>query len=302
MREWCKQLLFATRPGKESVTTVTTDDSGSSAPLHQRIARDIRMQIEAGTLRDGETLPSSRELAERWRTSVFTISTVMKTLGEEGLIESRDRSRRIVRSPKPAAGARPRAAHVVLIGGYAGSGKTEFGRILARQSGWMIIDKDTTTRPVLEFALEALGLPPNDRESVEYVQKLRPLEYEALMSTAHENTECGVGAIVTAPFIKEFADSAWIEREAARFKADGVPVTLVWVRCDAETMHGYLRRRGAARDTYKLAHWDEYAAGLNFEFTPAAGRQVIIDNSASAEPLTAQAERLLADLEAKAKQ
>ena len=261
----------------------------------QRIARDIQNQIEAGVLRDGEVMPSTRALAEQMGASVWTINEAMKVLAEMGLVENQSRSRRIVRSahltPKTIE-VPPRA---LLIGGYAGSGKTELGRILTRLTGWMIIDKDTITRPVVEVALEALGGESNDRESETYLSKVRPHEYEALMSTAHENTACGVGAVVTAPFLREFSDASWLAREKDRFADDGLPMTVVWVDCDAETMLTYVRRRGAARDAHKLATWDEYIAKIDLDFRPVVDHHVI-ENSTSAETLEAQAERLIATL------
>ncbi len=51
--------------------------------LHQQVARNIRNDIEAGVLRDGDVLPSTRELAERWDVSVFTISEAMRLLAEK---------------------------------------------------------------------------------------------------------------------------------------------------------------------------------------------------------------------------
>jgi hypothetical protein len=76
---------------------------------------------------------------------------------------------------------------VLIIGGYAGSGKTELGRILARATGWPMLDKDTLTRPVVEAALEIAGQPLNDRESETYLNLIRPREYEATMGAAVEN-------------------------------------------------------------------------------------------------------------------
>ena len=64
----------------------------------QQVARSIRNQIQAGQLRDGEVLPSTRELAAQWGVSVFTISEAMRVLAGEGLIESQSRSKRVVRS------------------------------------------------------------------------------------------------------------------------------------------------------------------------------------------------------------
>lgn len=265
-------------------------DAGS---LQDRIARDFRTQIEAGLLHDGESLPSTRALAAQWGVSIFTINQAMKVLADEGLIENQSRSRRIVRSGKVESGqVRRLRPHTVLIGGFAGSGKTELGRILARLTGWTMIDKDTITRPIVEFALEALGQPAFDRESDLYHSQIRPREYETLMATAHENTSCGSGAIVTAPFLKEFTDPSWLEREQSLFADENAPLTLVWVHCDPETMRTYLRRRGAARDTVKLSDWPAYLDSIELEMRPITDH-VLINNSATAEPLKSQAERLV---------
>ena len=94
----------------------------------------------------------------------------------------------------------------MLIGGYAGSGKTAVRPILARETGWPMLDKDTLTRPVVEAALEVLGCSPHDRESATYLDIIRPREYEALISAMTENVQCGTSAIVTAPFIRELRD------------------------------------------------------------------------------------------------
>ncbi|MCF4122192.1 ATP-binding protein [Antribacter sp. KLBMP9083] len=188
-----------------------------------------------------------------------------------------------------------RPPHAFLVGGYAGSGKSEFGRVLSRLTGAPIIDKDTITRPVVETALEVMGLPPHDRDSEVYLERVRPREYEALIDATLENAEVGVGPIVTAPFVREFGDKAWIERVTTQLRTRGVGVTLVWVDCDVETMHTYLRRRGAARDSIKLGDWDGYLSKINVDFRPKA-EHLVINNSASSEPLQAQAMRLLANV------
>src|SRR4051812_5798853 len=106
--------------------------------LHQQVARNIRNEVDAGVLRDGDVLPSTRELADRWGVSVFTISEAMKLLTAEGLVESKSRSKRVIRVPdqEPRKDVRLQRPKVVLIGGYAGSGKSELGRMLARETGW----------------------------------------------------------------------------------------------------------------------------------------------------------------------
>ena len=265
--------------------------------MHQQIARHVRNEIAAGIRRDGDVLPSSREMAAEWNTSSFTITAAMKVLEAEGFIESKSRSKRVVRVPNqerrgPVRLPKPRA---VLIGGYAGSGKTELGRILARSTGWPILDKDTLTRPVVEAALEILGQSPHDRESDTYLQRVRPREYEALTSAAEENVQCGNSVIVTAPFIAEFRDPQWLERTKARFEGMDASVSVVWVYCDPDTMHLYLRKRGAARDAAKLADWPAYLSRIDTEFRPPV-QHTVIDNSEKASALHAQAGALVKSL------
>lgn len=261
------------------------------------MARNLRNDIAAGVLRDGQPLPTTRELAEQWGVSVFTISEAMKLLTREGLIVSKPRAGRVVNVPGQVSRKeiRPSASHVVLIGGYAGSGKTELGRILARETGWPMLDKDTLTRPVVEAALEVLGCSPHDRESATYLDVIRPREYEALISAMTENVQCGTSAIVTAPFVLELRDTAWINRATATCQGMNATLSLVWVHCDATTMHTYIRHRGAARDAAKLGNWPAYLAAIDLEFRPPVPHTVI-DNSASVVPLQVQAKKLLASV------
>ncbi|MFY1596176.1 AAA family ATPase [Micromonospora sp. WMMD737] len=262
--------------------------------LHVQVARNIRNDIESGALRDGTVLQSTRELAAQWGVSVFTISEAMKILAGEGLIESKSRSKRVVRAPGQVRTkeVRLRQPNVVLVGGYPGSGKTELGRILARETGWPMLDKDTLTRPVVEAALEFLGHSPNDRESSEYLDKVRPREYEALAAAAHENVLCGNSVVLTAPFIREFSDEAWLKRTQATYEDMGAKTVLVWLYCDKDVMHTYVRRRGAARDSAKLSNWSDYIAGIDTSFRPPVAHH-LIDNCASGLPLQQQAKELL---------
>ncbi|RUL90965.1 GntR family transcriptional regulator [Verrucosispora sp. FIM060022] len=257
------------------------------------IAQAIRNDIQAGRLAHGRQLPGTRSLAQTWNTSVATINRAMALLAEEGLVVNRARSSRIVHNPAGAADRQ--GPRVILIGGYAGSGKTELGRIIARQTGWAILDKDTTTRAVVEAALEHLGHSPHDRESETYLAVIRPAEYEALMAALDENLQCGSSVVVTAPFIKELSDEAWCDRLSATVAAYNGILRVVWVHCDPITMLTYIRRRGAARDDYKLANWNEYIGRLDAAFTPKIAH-IRVDNSAGARPLQEQAKDLLSEM------
>ncbi|MGK5682284.1 AAA family ATPase [Actinoplanes sp. URMC 104] len=219
-------------------------------------------------------------------------------LSAEGLVESQSRSKRVVRAPeqpRPRPQIRLRSPQVLVVGGYAGSGKTELGRILARQTGWPMLDKDKLTRPDLEAALELIGLSPHDRESETYLSSMRPREYEALMAAANENVSCGNSAILAAPFIREFKDTAWLDRTEAAFAALNAQVSVVWVYCDADSMHGYVRHRGAASDGFELNDWDTYLRAIDLDSRPPVPHTVI-NNCTSSTPLQKQAADFLAGI------
>lgn len=269
----------------------------TTAPSYLRIAHAIRNEIEAGRLRDGQRLPSTRELAAQWKASQLTITRAMEQLASDGYVSSKDRSGRVVTTPTSiaitlATPLRPTRPRVVYVGGYAGSGKSELARTLARETGWALLDKDTISRPIIEPALEDLGSSFQDRESDLYKHRIRPREYEALSAVVDDNIECGTSVVATAPFLQEFNDQAWLDHTFARAAVSNADVTLVWVRCTLDTMLMYLRRRGAARDTWKLTHWDEYTSGVDLSYRPLADH-VVVDNDPDSEPLREQVRRLL---------
>ncbi|WP_328645555.1 GntR family transcriptional regulator [Amycolatopsis sp. NBC_00348] len=273
-----------------------------SEPLAQQIARNVENDIDAGRLRHGQRLPSSRELAREWDVSVFTINEAMDILAKKGLVVSKPRAARTVNAPDREGRREVRAAapQVLMIGGYAGSGKTELGRILARETGWPMLDKDTLTRFVVESALEMQGLSRNDRESETYLTKIRPAEYDSLLEAMAENLQCGNNAIVTAPFTREFADEGWIRQRELLCRNLGAQLTIVWVYCDADTMHTYVRHRDAPRDATKLANWDNYMRGVDVDFRPPVPH-VVIDNSVSGGVMVEQAGQLIERLASESK-
>ncbi|MDA0632269.1 AAA family ATPase [Nonomuraea sp. MCN248] len=171
-------------------------------------------------------------------------------------------------SPKPI---------LTLVGGYAGSGKTEFSRFLSDITGWAFLDKDSITRAMVERLLVSLGGDPHDRHTELYLREVRPLEYRCLMETAFDNLKVGTSAILAAPFIAELADPAWISRLTNRYAAKGIDVAVVWVRCDVESMREYIEFRGAPRDGWKLKNWETYTSGLQTDTSPETAH-ITVDN------------------------
>lgn len=165
----------------------------------------------------------------------------------------------------------------MMVGGYAGSGKSELARFLGAVTGWPVLDKDVLTRPMVERMLIELGSDPDDRNSEAYATHVKPREYRCLMRTAWERLESGVSVIVDAPFVAQFADEEWMRRLSEKCGSRRVASVVVWVACDVDSMFEHVKVRGATRDSWKLQNWDTYAAGLNTEFRPI-GPHVVVDN------------------------
>jgi predicted kinase len=166
---------------------------------------------------------------------------------------------------------------VVLVGGFAGSGKSEFAKFLGGLTGWPILDKDSLTRPLVDQLLVALGGEANDRSSELYREKVRPLEYRCLMEATWDNVDCGISTILDAPFIAEFSKAEWMQRFYNRCRSKRVSVVTIWVQCDPDSMREYIEFRGAARDMWKMEAWDEYVQTLDLDLRPQ-GPHFVVDN------------------------
>ncbi|MFD5436612.1 AAA family ATPase [Kitasatospora sp. NPDC127067] len=166
---------------------------------------------------------------------------------------------------------------VLLVGGYAGSGKSEFAKFIGRLTGWPVLDKDSLTRPLVDQLLMALGGKVNDRSSELYREKVRPLEYRCLMEAAWDNVDCGTSVILDAPFLAEFSQADWMQRFYNRCKAKRATVAALWVECDPDSMREYIEFRGAARDIWKMESWEEYLATIDLKLRPQ-GPHFVVDN------------------------
>jgi GntR family transcriptional regulator len=62
--------------------------NSSPEPIYEQIARQVRAQIIAGELEEGELLPSIRALAHDLQVSVITTKRAYEELEKEGLIDT----------------------------------------------------------------------------------------------------------------------------------------------------------------------------------------------------------------------
>lgn len=133
-------------------------------PLYLQIAESVRQEIAYGALRAGDTLPSLRVVAERWRCTVGTVQRAYAELAREGLVTTRfGQGTRVAAGAPPAGPATPLrratlANHTerflleMLAGGYD-AGEVEQALRLALERWQSMADAPTPETPqTLRFA------------------------------------------------------------------------------------------------------------------------------------------------------
>jgi molybdate-binding protein/DNA-binding transcriptional regulator YhcF (GntR family) len=84
-------------------------------PLYLQIAESIRQEIVYGALQPGDSLPSLRAMAERWRCTVGTVQRAYAELARDGLVTSRFGQGTRVAAAAPAAGQAAPLRHAALV-------------------------------------------------------------------------------------------------------------------------------------------------------------------------------------------
>lgn len=64
-----------------------TASAAKSEPPYARIVAEIRRRIEAGELREGDRIPSARQITKEWGVAIATATKVLATLRQEGLVQ-----------------------------------------------------------------------------------------------------------------------------------------------------------------------------------------------------------------------
>ncbi len=137
------------------------------APLKVRIADDLRMRIEAGELKPGDSLPTLQELVEQWQCSMDPVRAAVALLKQQGLITGGRGKAPVVRTP-PRQVIRSANRHqaekdLVLtpesVRGRIGTSEIEMGVEISNlgfKTTYQIVDADRELAEV--FRLE-LGAP-----------------------------------------------------------------------------------------------------------------------------------------------
>ena len=142
-------------------------------------------------------------------------------------------------------------------------GKTKLSKKLATEIKHIVyLDKDTLI-PLSKQVFKVAGEPYN-RSSEFFEKEIRDYEYEVIMDLAFEAIKYEDIVMVNAPFTQEIRDDEYIKALREKLAGYGAKLSVIWIVTDPEVCHRRMIDRGSDRDTWKLEHWDEYLATLNF--------------------------------------
>lgn len=158
------------------------------------------------------------------------------------------------------------------------------------------LDKDSVI--VLSRRIFQAAGEPFDRSSAFFEQNIRNYEYDAILQIAFEALEFNHCVLVNAPFTREVRNPVWLEEMRRRLAEMGARLQVVWVHTDLEVCRKRMQMRASERDTWKLAHWEDYVGSRNFNPPESIPELIVIDNSGSEtylEPTQALAHQIEAE-------
>lgn len=158
-----------------------------------------------------------------------------------------------------AAAASPSILHVVT--GAPAAGKSTYGRQLAATLRAAFLDIDTASEKLVQAALAAMHVSPNDRDSPFFKTTFRDAIYESVFAIAEENLP-HTSVVIAGPFSSEKLNAAWKAELEQRFNTG---VVIHYVHCSEVQLKHNMQRRQNPRDAYKLANWEQYAQGCNLQ-------------------------------------
>lgn len=153
---------------------------------------------------------------------------------------------------------------LILVTSPPASGKTYVSKQLAKALSHVVyLDKDTLI--TLSKQIFAVAGEEYNRSSVFFNKNIRDFEYETIVSIALEALDYDDIVLINAPFTREIRDTNYISGLKAKLNEKNTSLVVVWVETSIEVCKQRMIARNSDRDTWKLANWDEYIAGYNFE-------------------------------------
>lgn len=152
---------------------------------------------------------------------------------------------------------------LILVTSPPACGKTYVSKQLATALRHVVyLDKDTLI-PLSKQIFAVAGQEYN-RSSGFFYKNIRDYEYETIVDLALEALTYDDIVLINAPFTREIRDTDYIGGLKAKLKQKSASLVVIWVETSIEVCRQRMMARNSDRDTWKLAHWDEYISKCDF--------------------------------------
>ncbi|MBX4259513.1 ATP-binding protein [Clostridium estertheticum] len=153
---------------------------------------------------------------------------------------------------------------LILVTSPPASGKTYIAKKLAEALRHVVyLDKDTLIK--LSKQIFVVSGQEYNRSSDFFNENIRDYEYETIVELAMEALNYDDIVLINAPFTKEIRDLNYIKKLKVALKDKNASLVVIWVETSIEVTKQRMIERNSDRDTWKLAHWNEYITGINFD-------------------------------------
>ncbi len=153
---------------------------------------------------------------------------------------------------------------LILVTSPPACGKTFVSKQLAKALKHIVyLDKDTLI--VLSKQIFAVANEPYNRSSDFFKEHIRDYEYMAIVDLALEALDYNDIVMINAPFSREIRDEEYMKELKEKLAQKGARLSVIWVDTKPEICKLRMLERNSDRDSWKIAHWDEYIQTVNFE-------------------------------------
>lgn len=166
---------------------------------------------------------------------------------------------------------------LILVTSPPASGKTYISKQLAKKLKHVVyLDKDTLI--VLSNQIFKVAGMETNRSSDFFEENIRDFEYKATLDLALEALVYDDIVLINAPFTREIRDTEYINDLKKQLIEKDARLTVVWVITEVDIIKQRMIERNSDRDTWKIEHWDEYIADVDFRIPRSIDDPQIVDD------------------------
>ena len=190
---------------------------------------------------------------------------------------------------------------LILVTSPPACGKTFISRQLAKNLKHVVyLDKDTLI--VLSKQIFVVANQEYNRSSDFFEKNIRDYEYMAVIELALEALDYDDIVLINAPFTREIRDPQYMSELKDRLSQKDARLTVIWVQTDVDVCRQRMIQRNSDRDKWKIEHWDEYIAGVNFSIPgelddPTCNDDLLIFRNSSDEQFQSSMQEVLEIIE-----